>query len=298
MADEPGGSYVPRLLLGQQLKLLREQSCLDVAEALAESGLSRSTLWRLENGNPRARYKPGDVEVLARTYGADPETVDVLVGLAKATKLTSWFSAYRDAMPANFEMYIELETYASRIRWYEPELVPGLLQTEDYAKIALGARRSLSNAEVRKKAGVRMGRQRILIRKAPPPARLEFVIGEAVLVRKVGDATLISEQLRQICKFGDLPNVSVRVVPFSAGMHLGMDTGAFEILDFPQSPLLSRPPTTIFIDQPPGNLFLERPDEVRPYHETFDDLQDRALDERTSKRMIEEAAGRFDQGDE
>jgi transcriptional regulator with XRE-family HTH domain len=244
MADEPGGSYVPRLLLGQQLKLLREQSCLDVAEALAESGISRSTLWRLENGNPRARYKPGDVEVLARTYGADPETVDVLVGLAKATKVSSWFSSFRGVLPGNFDMYIELESYANQIRWYDDELMPGLFQTEDYARTIFGRRRRFSNAEVRHRAQLRSARQKTLTRRTPPAACFDVILDEAVLMRPIGGPDVMAGQLLHLAKLNHLPNVSIRVVPLNAGKHLGLDTGRFQILDFPKSPLLSNPPTT------------------------------------------------------
>ncbi|GIL28788.1 helix-turn-helix domain-containing protein [Actinocatenispora comari] len=295
MADEPGGSYVPRLLLGQQLKLLREQSCLDVAEALAESGLSRSTLWRLENGNPRARYKPGDVEVLARTYGADPETVDVLVGLAKATKLTSWFSAYRDAMPANFEMYIELETYATRIRWYDGELVPGLLQTEDYAAVVIGSRRRLSNSEVKQRAKVRQHRQRLLARRTPPAARFDFVLDEALIRRPIGGRDVMAKQLHRLVDLSILPNVDIRIVPMDAGMHLGLETGRFEILDFSRNPRLAKAPTTVYVDQPAGHLFMDSSKEVEPYAETFTDLADRCLDGDASRDVIDDAARRFEQ---
>lgn len=293
MGEEPGGSYVPRLLLGQQLKLLREQSCLDVAEALADTGISRSTLWRLENGNPRARYKPGDIEVLARTYGADRETADVLVGLAKATKLASWFGGFREVLPSGFEMYIELEAYASRIRWYHSELVPGLLETEDYARVVIGSRRRLTNSEVRRRAEVRMFRQRVLTRRQPPAARFEFVIDEAVLRRPLGGPEVMTGQLSHLARLTELPNVVVRVVPWTAGMHLGLDTGKFEILDFPPNPRLSRPPTTVFVEQPAGDLFLDSDREVEPYEEASIDLLDRALDEEGSRAFIDDMAERF-----
>lgn len=297
MPDDTAGSYVPRLLLSQRLKELREESCISAADAASEVRIARGTLWRMEKGDPKARYKPGDVEMLGRLYGADRTTIDVLLGLARSTKVESWFSAFRDVMPDNFQMYIDLETYANRIRWYEPELVPGLLQTEDYAMLSIGSRRSLSNAQVRRRAEVRLTRQSLLTRRRPHAARFEFVIGEGILLRLVGDAAVTGQQLRRINEMAHQPNISIKVVPFSAGMHLGADTGTFEILNFPQNPRIGSPPTTVFIDQPPGNLFLDGPKEVELYEETFDDVLEHALDEAASRELIDQAARGFEQHD-
>jgi transcriptional regulator with XRE-family HTH domain len=294
MPEDTAGSYVPRLLLGQRLKELREQSGVGAQDAADEVGIARATLWRMEKGDRKTRYKPGDVEMLARIYGADHDTIDLLSGLAKSTKGKSWFSAFRDVLPANFEMYIDLETYANRIRWYDGELVPGLMHTEDYARVVIGSRRRLTNSEVRKRAQVRMTRQKLLTRRQPRAARFEFVVDEAVLVRPLGGATVMAEQLAHLLKLGELPNVAIRVVPFSAGMHLGLETGRFEVLDFPKNPRIGSPPTTVFVEQSAGDLFLDGPKEIELYEETFNDLLDRALGEAASRDLIDEAARRFD----
>jgi transcriptional regulator with XRE-family HTH domain len=295
LTEDDAGSYVPRLLLGQRLKELRKESGVPTEHASEEVGIARGTLWRMEKGGVKCRYKPGDIEMLGRVYGADAETIDILVGLARTIKNKSWFSSYRDVLPANFEMYVDLEAYANRIRWYEPELVPGLLQTEDYAAYAIGSRLRLTNAEVRKRTQVRMKRQKLLTRIRPHTTSFEFVLGEGILMRPVSSPAFMAEQLRHISKISERTNVSIRMVTFGAGMHLGVETGAFEILGFPKNPQLGSPPTTVYIDQVAGNLFLDKPKEIEPYEETFNDLLNRALDEAESRDRIDEAARRFDQ---
>jgi hypothetical protein len=251
----------------------------------------------LENGNPRARYKPGDVEILARTYGADPETVDVLSALARLTKGHTWFSSYRDPLPHGFAMYVELEALANHVLCYDSELIPGLLETEDYARRIFGSRRVLSNAQVRQRTALRMARQSLLTRRVPPAARFEFFLDEAVLRRVIGGPDVFAGQLRRLLDVGRLANVSIRVLPLAGGMHLGLDTGRFQMLDFPRHSRLAGPPTTVFLEPLTSEGYVDHPDEVAPYRETLDDLVERALDEQTSRQLIERISRSLDAGD-
>lgn len=291
MTEDPSGSSVPRLLLGRKLRALRDESGVTAVVAAEEVGIARATLWRMEKGDRRARYKVGDVEKLARIYDADDETIALMSALAKATRVKSWISKYADVLPPNFDLYVDLEAHATHFRWYEADLVPGLLQTEAYARAIMTARRSLPLSDLERRVQVRTTRKRILTRHKP--ATFEFMLSETILLRPVGDPELMANQLHTINKLGELPNVTVRVVPLNAGAHLGTDTGAFEVLDFPQNPRLGCQPTTAYIDQVGGYLFLDRPEEVKLYEETFDDLLTHALDEPASKCYVEEAARRF-----
>lgn len=291
MIEDPSGSSVPRLLLGRKLRALRDESQVTAVVAAEEVGIARATLWRMEKGDRTVRYKVGDVEKLARIYHADDETIDLLSALAKATRVKSWISKYADVLPPNFDLYVDLEAYANHFRWYEADLVPGLLQTEDYARTIMTARRSLQKSDLDRRVQVRTTRKKILTR--PKPATFEYILSETILIRPVGSPALMADQLRTINKLGELPNVTIRIVPLNAGANLGMDTGAFGILDFPQNPRLGCQPTTVLMDLVGGYLTLDRPEEVREYEETFDDLLDHALDEPTSRQYIEEAARRF-----
>lgn len=167
------GSTVARLLLGGRLRKLREAKGIHAEDAAGEVRVARATLWRMEKGDTRCRYKPGDVELLARFYGANEQTSEALVQLAKSIREHSWVAAYRDLLTPVQEMYLDLEAYAARIRCYVTALVPELLQTEDYAKALIRSSPLLRTYDADKHVRIRMRRQEILTRK-PQPARWSF----------------------------------------------------------------------------------------------------------------------------
>jgi hypothetical protein len=186
----------------------------------------------MEKGDSRCRYKPGDVELLARFYGADERTSEALVQLAKRTRQRSWPASYRELLTPVQEMYLDLEGYATRIRCYVTALVPELLQTEDYAKALIRSSPLLRTYDADKHVRIRMRRQEILTR-SPQPARVEFLIDETALRRVIGVPRVTAAQLRALVDRAALPNVSVRVIPHRAGMYPTLEIGAFTILDFP-----------------------------------------------------------------
>jgi transcriptional regulator with XRE-family HTH domain len=293
MSEETAGNNVSRLLLGQRLRQLRERSGIHAEDAAAEVGVARATLWRMEKGDSRCRYKPGDVEMLGRLYGSDRETIDVLTGLAKATRTRSWVNAYHDVIPESLEMYIDLEGYASRAHCYLSLLVPDLLQTEDYAKATIAWPHQLTNAEVRRRTQVRLKRQAVLGRRQATAAEFQFILDEAVLTRAIGDPGIMVEQLRKINEVGRLPNVTIRVVPFGAGMYAGLEIGPFGLLVFPKSPHFGSLPTTAYLERLGEQVFLDKPKDVESYQERWDDVAAHALDEAASRDLIEQAAQRF-----
>lgn len=294
MTQETSGNTVSRLLLGQHLRQLREQRGIHSEDAAGEVGVARATLWRMEKGDNRCRYKPGDVEMLGRLYGADQATVQNLIDLAKATRARSWIAAYRDMLPDLLETYIDLEGYATRIRVYAASLVPDLLQDEDYAKVLIRASRHLSNIDVRKHTQIRMNRQRVLT-EDPAATTFEFIIDEAVLGRTIGEPTIMLAQLRQLLGSADLPNVTIRMVPYRAGMYAGLETSSFAILEFPTDPQFGSLPATVHITRLGEHLLLDKKRDVEAYEERWNDIRAHTLDDRTSKHLIQETIQQFEQ---
>lgn len=293
MPEEMAGNTVSRLLLGQHLRQLREQKGIHSEDAAGEVGVARATLWRMEKGDNRCRYKPGDVEMLGRLYGADKGTVQNLIDLAKGTRARSWIAAYRDILPTALETFIDLESFATRIRVYATALVPDLLQDEDYAKVLIRASRHLSNIDVRKHTQIRMNRQRVLT-EDPTRTTFEFIIDEAVLSRGIGEPAIMVQQLRQLIAISELPNVTFRVVPYRAGMYAGLETGSFTILEFPTDPQFGSLPTTIHVNRLGEHQLLDKARDVEQYEERWNDIRAHTLDDRTSRHLLLETIHQYE----
>ena len=227
---------------------------------------------------------------MCRIYAAPPDLTEALMGLAKETKSKGWWHAYGDVIPENFDVYLGLEEAASQISWYEPELVPGLLQTADYARAITTADDSIDTAEVYRRVQLRIERQ-ALIRRPTAPLALRLVLNESILRRPVGGREVMAAQLNALAESASLPNVSLRVVPFSAGRHHGIMTGPFEILRFPANGDGSdSEPPTVYVDGFTGDLYLDKPAEIDRYSRAFEAIWRASLDETTSATLIHASA--------
>ena len=289
MAETWAGSTVPRRQLGRYLSGLRAQAGLTVRAAAKELERSEPTMWRIEAGKTSVRSI--EVEAMCRLYGADEKMTEALKALAKETKAKGWWQAYGDVLPEWFDLYVGLEAAANRISWYEPEVVPGLFQTEHYARaLTLLDHPGADEGEVERRVQLRMERQAILKRPIDPPT-LRVVLGEAVVVSPAREPGVMAAQLRKLAEVSELPNVDLRIVPFSAGLHPGRTTGAFEILRFPVngSGLESEPPT-VYSDLYTGAIYLDKPSEVARYDQAFSGIWDAALDEDRSRDRIRQTA--------
>jgi transcriptional regulator with XRE-family HTH domain len=283
------GSTVPRRQLGRYLRELRNRQRLTVRAAAGLLEWSEAKLWRIETGQTGLRSF--DVETMCKIYGAPADLTEALMGLAKETKARGWWQAYGDVIPEGFDVYIGLEEAASQLSWYEPELVPGILQTEDYARTLIESDNpGVDGEEISRRVHVRMQRQP-LIRRAAAPLGLEVVLNEGILRRSVGGARVMAEQLDQLAEVSVLPNVSLRVVPFSAGVHPGVMSGPFVILRFPVSEDgRDSEPATVYKDGFTGALYLDKPHEVERYARAFGRIRDACLDEGASRSLIQQAA--------
>jgi len=286
MPEQTTGSTVPRRQLGRYLRDLRNQQRLTVRAAAEKLEWSEAKMWRIETGQTSLRSF--DVEAMCRIYGAPRDLCEALMGLAKETKARGWWHAYGDVIPDGFDLYIGLEEAASGLRWYESELVPGLLQTADYARTLIQADNpGVDDDEIERRVHMRIARQALLTRVTAPP-KMQIVLNEAILHRPVGGPKIMASQLQRLAEAAELPNVSLRVVPFSAGLHHGLMSGPFVILTFPLNGdgRASEPPT-IYADGFTGALYLDKPSEVERYTLAFTRIWDAALDETASMDMIQ-----------
>jgi transcriptional regulator with XRE-family HTH domain len=289
MADAQAGSTVPRRQLGRYLHDLRVKTGMTARAAARELERSEPTLWRIENGHTATRSL--DVEQMCRLYGATADMTKALMALAKETRARGWWQAYGDVVPEWLDLYIGLEAAATRIDWYESELVPGLFQTGDYARALIREHvPDKSDSEIDRRVELRLARQAILRRPVDPPV-LRVALREPMLRCPVGGVRVMAGQLDRLAEASELPNVSLRVVPVATGLHSGMLSGPFEILRFPVNGNgeESEPPT-VYTDIYTGALYLDKPHEVNRYDQAFGKIWKTALDDEASRELIRESA--------
>jgi transcriptional regulator with XRE-family HTH domain len=259
------GPTVQRIVLGAQLRRLREAREITTEQAAEAIRGSHSKISRMEHG--RVGFKDRDVADLLTLYGVtDPEVRGSLLSLAREAGNPGWWHDYGDLLPHWFEPYISLEAAASVIRNYEVQFVPGLLQTEDYARevIRLGYP-SISERELDRRVELRMGRQRLLARSSPP--RLWAALDEAVLRRPIGGPGVMRGQIAHLVQMAENPAVTVQIVPFSVGGHSAAG-GPFAILRFAEPELSD----VVYLEQLTSALYLEKPSEVDRYLEVMEQL--------------------------
>lgn len=279
------GSTVPRRQLGRYLRGLREERGITVKAAAALLECSFQKVWRIEKGAVPVRGT--DVKILCQSYGATREMTDALVGLARETRAKGWWQSYGDAVPDWFELYVGLEGAASRIRKFEPAVVPGLLQARAYMEaVILADRPEFTGDDVRRRIEIRIERQGLLARHFPPPPRLEVIIDESVLHRAPQVPGAMAQQLWHLLKANELAHVSVRVLPLNAGPHRASLAGAFTILEFPAAGAQKGEPATIYSESLTGALYLDQPKELERYEQVWSALANRALDKRESGELI------------
>ena len=219
---------------------------------------SGSKISRMELG--RVSFKERDVTDLLEFYGVnDPAQIDSLIQLTRDANAQPWWQRYQDVVPDWFQVYVGLEEAAQLIRVYEMQFVPGLLQTEEYARAVVqqGAP-GLDPAEVERRVAVRMGRQQLLGKDSPP--RLWAIVDEAALRRPIGGKDVLAAQIERLMDAVNEPNITLQVMPFRYGGHAA-DGGAFTIMRFPEADL----PDIVYMEYLTGALYLDKPDEVERY---------------------------------
>jgi transcriptional regulator with XRE-family HTH domain len=267
---------IRRRRLGVELRRHREAAGVTIDVVAERLGCSTSKVSRIETGHTSA--SPSDVQNILDIYGVGPAVTAELVQIAREARQKGWWHPYSTVLTG---AYVGLETAARSIWAYEQQLVPGLLQSEEYA-IALirDARLELADQEIEQRVRVRMERQALLIQ--DDPIDLRVVLDEAVLSRPVGGDAVMRGQLRKLIEAARLPNVTLQILPFAVGAHAAMD-GTFVILEFEEE----GDADVVFIDNATGGLFLEKNEELRKYTSIFDTVRAAALTADASLEWIE-----------
>jgi transcriptional regulator with XRE-family HTH domain len=260
-----GGPTVQRILLGSQLRKLREDRGITREQAGYEIRASASKISRIELG--RVALKERDVADLLTLYQVTGEAERApLLALADAANIPGWWHRYGDLLADWFQPYLGLEEAASIIRTYQVQFVPGLLQTPDYARAVISAGDpDAPAAEIDRRVAMRMARQELLTRPSPP--RLWAVIDEAALHRPIGSNDIMRDQLQALIKKVRLDHIIVQVMPFRFGAHAA-EAGAFSILRFPEPDL----PDVIYLEHLTSAIYLDKRREVDPYLQAMERL--------------------------
>ncbi|MEV1018457.1 helix-turn-helix transcriptional regulator [Micromonospora sp. NPDC049751] len=281
---DDSGSTVPRRQLGRYLRELRENAYVTVTAAAKELEWSAPRIWRYETG--QVSMHPNDVAAMCRVYGASPETIETMRALARETKAHGWWHSYGEAIKDWFKLYVGLEAAATRIRKYEADLIPGLLQTVEYMTELIAIDQpQLSEVDRQAKVDVRLRRQRLLARAIPRAPRLDVILSEAVLRRPLRDRAAMARQLDSLVVSSRQHNIAVRVLPLDAGLVRWAQAGTFTMLDFP-SDVREPEPTTIYMDGPCGAVYLDKTHEIEIYEDAWRSLGERALSADESRELI------------
>lgn len=290
------GTALIRRHIGRRLTSLRgKRSQEQVSSAL---GISRSTIVRMEDGHEAVRYTVPNIKALLDLYEADDEDRKILLALAAETRngrSKSWWHDYTNTeLPEWFGQFVIMEDSATKIRSYQSELVPGLLQTQEYAAVLFSTPAGLNTPDqIKQKVRVRMDRQSVLARQNP--LRLDVVLNQAVICRPVGGAEVVVSQLEHLLAMSTRKNVSIRVLPWSAGGHGGMTAAnSFELLEFPDD-LSGEPiePPLAYVDTLTGAMYLQKQDEFTAYDRVWRDIDKKALSVSDSKNLITSALEGF-----
>jgi transcriptional regulator with XRE-family HTH domain len=277
-----------RRRLAAELRRLRHEAGFSIEDVTASLGWQASKLSRIENR--QVGISTTDLRKLLDVYHvADRAYREQLADMARrATERGWWQSFSSDVVPAALANLIGLEAEARTIRSYEPELVPGLLQTEAYARAIMRAwQPGLTAADIDRRVEIRLARQDVLRQQGASP-QASCIINEAVLRRTVGGNDVMHEQVEVLAKERDPANVTVQVLPFNSGAHPAM-AGPFQILAFHDPGDLG----VVHLESAMTAITLERPEELRRYDEIWGSLQARALSPEDSRVMMRSYALRY-----
>jgi transcriptional regulator with XRE-family HTH domain len=283
---EPGRSSSPtvlRILIGTQLRRLREAHGITretAGEAIRASGAKIS---RLELG--RVGFKERDIADLLDLYGVreSPER-DGFLQLVRQANTPGWWHRYSDVLPGWFEMYVRLEQAASVIRSYQLQFVPGLFQTEAYARAVMATDAAgESPDEIERRVTLRMTRQKLL--SEPHAPTFWAVVDEAALRRPFGSPQVMREQLEHLEAVAGLPNVVLQLLPFDRGSEAAT-AGPFTLLRFAEADL----PDVVYIEQPTSAMYLDKPADVEFYRAAMDRIALAALDPAESRALLRRLA--------
>jgi hypothetical protein len=275
------GPTALRMILGRQLQALREKAEMSFDEAAAAILSSPFTIRRMERAE--GGFKPLTVKSLLIAYGVtDPAEIESFLSLCRDAAKAGWWHSYGDVLPEWFRTFVGLEEAASLIRGYEPHWVPGLLQTEDYARASVRTGfPDAPDAEVERRVTLRLARQKILDR--PDPPQLWVVIDETVLRRAVATtgAQSMRAQIDRLIEATERPKVTLQVLTFAAGMHPAA-FGLFYLLRFPDKEM----PDLVYGETMTSSWYLDKPRETTSYLEALDRVSAQAAPAESTAQIL------------
>jgi transcriptional regulator with XRE-family HTH domain len=277
----------PRRRLGHELRRLRDAAGFRGDEVAARLSWSPTKLSRIETGQVSVHH--GDVADLLDIYGVKDRALrEYLATMARQSRAKGWWHRHRETLKRGFDSYIGLEAEAATLLTYQAQVVPGLLQTEEYARASIKAV-ALHSDDVDQKVAVRMSRQDLLTR--DQPLSVHAILDEAVLRRVVSGSANMADQCAALLQRCELGNVTIQVLAFDAGAHAALD-GGFNILGFPDE----ADPDIVYLEQAPSGLVLDGADELDRYTTMFRHLADQALPPGESLALISSLAEAYTQG--
>ncbi|KZM73190.1 helix-turn-helix domain-containing protein [Nocardia terpenica] len=282
------GPTALRIAVGGQLRKLREERGITREAAGEHIRGSHAKISRLELG--RTGFKERDIRDLLSLYGIDdPDQRELFLDLVRKANQPGWWHRYSDLLPPWFETYLGLEHAAKAIRTFEGQLVPGLLQTEEYARavVALGH----ENSETARRVELRCKRQEILERRGGPT--LWAVIDEAVLHRPIGGQDVLRAQLAHLVDMSSKPNVTIQILPYAAGGHAAAGS-SFTMLRFAEPEL----PDIVYLEQLTSALYLDRQQDLELYRQVMDRLSVQAEPPERSRKVLDQALADAERGAE
>jgi transcriptional regulator with XRE-family HTH domain len=277
-----GSPSMRRRRLAAELRRLRSDSDLSIEDVAGTLKWPGSKLSRIENR--QVGISARDLRKLLELYRVDDRTYcDQLLEMARRATERGWWQSYSGGVvPSDYANLIGLESEAATIRAYEPELVPGLLQTADYARAVVRAGRPAETSEeIERRVEVRLERQDVLFRNVPPAPKVSIVLNEGVLVRRVGSPNIMRTQIEHVMKKRDRDNVVVQILPFSAGAHPAM-VGPFTMMTF----LDAADPGVVNVENHTGAHALERPEQIQAYEEIWVAIQAKAMSPDDSRAVM------------
>lgn len=277
-----------RRRLRSALRTAREAAGLTQEQVIGVMDWSLSKLIRIEAGT--VSISTNDLKALLGHYRlTDTAQVAELIELAKVSRRRTWWSQYKDTLPAPFVAYIGLELEASNLSFFQSSGIPGLLQTEGYARATVAAAATtstvfpLNTSDIETRVAVRIRRQREVLSRPDPP-QIDVVLDEAVLHRQTGGPDCIHEQLQHLVTAGTEPNISIAVLPFTAGTYASQ--GSFIVLNFPDP----EDAPAVYLEGVLAQDIIDRADLVKPYQQTFQRLRQMSLGHDESVAMIDRIA--------
>ncbi|MGA8112324.1 MAG: helix-turn-helix transcriptional regulator [Actinocatenispora sp.] len=290
--DGRGGHQSPTAKVRRMagiLRALREHTNMTVTDAA--KAVSRNQGWLSRIEHCKDRIHPNDVLALLRLYKTEDAVVEAVMELAKQARVRGWWLPYNSVLDHWFRNYVGLETDATFIRVYEPQVVHGLLQTEAYARAIIGACGIPDRSSgVDKTVQLRLARQKILVGEQPPQFRV--VLDEGVLRRPTGGRKIMHEQVEALLEASERPNIEIQVLRLSTGAHAGLN-GSFAILDFPPTPdgiPNAADDRLVYTDDLLGAHYFEEPAEIAAYSAVFEQLRADSLSAEGSRKLLRSIA--------